>query len=84
MVLVLGTKLEVIVAKMAIELKNQTHVIKGAPMVQPNDNLFWFSQPKFVLTLLHFTLFTVIYPSSYLNQKMIINLLTLGKIAKMN
>ncbi|KAK7826377.1 mlo-like protein 3, partial [Quercus suber] len=31
-VLALGTKLEVIVAKMAIELKNQTHVIKGAPM----------------------------------------------------
>ncbi|XP_050287388.1 MLO-like protein 3 isoform X2 [Quercus robur] len=64
-VLTLGTKLEVIVAKMAIELKNQTHVIKGAPMVQPNDNLFWFNHPKFVLTLLHFTLFMNAFEISF-------------------
>ncbi|KAI4383813.1 hypothetical protein MLD38_009611 [Melastoma candidum] len=56
-VLVLGTKLEVIVARMALQLKSQNTVIKGTPLVQPNDNLFWFSHPKYVLTLLHFTLF---------------------------
>ncbi|XP_042506241.1 MLO-like protein 3 [Macadamia integrifolia] len=56
-VLTLGTKLEVIVAKMALQLKDQNTVITGAPLVQPNDKLFWFSQPRFVLTLLHFTLF---------------------------
>ncbi|KAA8544018.1 hypothetical protein F0562_021805 [Nyssa sinensis] len=56
-VLVLGTKLEVIVAEMALKLKDQNSVIKGAPVVQPNDKLFWFSHPNFVLTLLHFTLF---------------------------
>uniref|UniRef100_A0A5B7AJ27 MLO-like protein n=1 Tax=Davidia involucrata TaxID=16924 RepID=A0A5B7AJ27_DAVIN len=56
-VLVLGTKLEVIVAEMALQLKDQNNVIKGAPVVQPNDNLFWFSHPRFVLTLIHFTLF---------------------------
>ncbi|XP_043709469.1 MLO-like protein 3 [Telopea speciosissima] len=56
-VLTLGTKLEVIVARMALQLKDLNIVITGAPVVQPNDNLFWFSQPKFVLTLLHFTLF---------------------------
>ncbi|XP_057998777.1 MLO-like protein 3 isoform X2 [Hevea brasiliensis] len=56
-VLILGTKLEVVVAKMALQLKDQNSIIKGAPLVQPNDNLFWFRHPKFVLTLLHYTLF---------------------------
>ncbi|CBI16288.3 hypothetical protein VitviT2T_007988 [Vitis vinifera] len=56
-VLVLGTKLEVIVARMALKLKDKNSTIKGTPLVQPNDDLFWFSHPKFVLTLLHLTLF---------------------------
>lgn len=56
-VLVLGTKLEVIVARMALQIKDQNSIIKGTPLVQPNDDLFWFGQPKFVLTLLHLTLF---------------------------
>ncbi|KAK3206037.1 hypothetical protein Dsin_020083 [Dipteronia sinensis] len=56
-VLILGTKLQVIVARMALGLQNQNSVIKGAPTVQPNDNLFWFNHPKYVLTLLHYTLF---------------------------
>ncbi|KAK6942829.1 Mlo-related protein [Dillenia turbinata] len=57
-ILILGTKLEVIVTRMALhDLKSQNNVIKGAPLVQPNDNLFWFGKPRFVLTLLHYTLF---------------------------
>ncbi|KAF5935624.1 hypothetical protein HYC85_026753 [Camellia sinensis] len=56
-VLVLGTKLEVIVARMALQLNNQDNVIIGAPLVQPHDDLFWFGRPRFVLTLLHLTLF---------------------------
>lgn len=56
-VLVLGTKLQVIVARMALQLNNQNSVIIGAPVVQPHDDLFWFGRPMFVLTLLHFTLF---------------------------
>ncbi|KAL0409892.1 UNVERIFIED_CONTAM: MLO-like protein 3 [Sesamum latifolium] len=56
-VLVLGTKLEVIVARMAIQLKNQNNVVIGAPLVQLNDDLFWFRRPRFVLHLLHLTLF---------------------------
>ncbi|XP_035540912.1 MLO-like protein 3 isoform X2 [Juglans regia] len=58
LVLLLGTKLEVIVAGMALQLKDQNSVIKGTPVVQLNDSHFWFNRPKFVLTLLHFTLFT--------------------------
>ncbi|KAM7279809.1 hypothetical protein ACFE04_006943 [Oxalis oulophora] len=42
---------------MAYEIQDQSNVIKGAPLVQPNDKLFWFSSPEFVLTLLHYTLF---------------------------
>lgn len=57
-VLFIGTKLEVIVAKMAIQLKDQNSVVKGTPVVQPNDKLFWFRNPEFVLTLIHFILFT--------------------------
>lgn len=56
-VLVLGTKLKVIVARMALQLQEEHNVTKGSPLVQPNDNLFWFNRPKFVLTLLHYTLF---------------------------
>ncbi|KAH0664047.1 hypothetical protein KY284_028978, partial [Solanum tuberosum] len=56
-VLVIGTKLETIVAQMALQLENQESVIIGSPLVQPNDSLFWFNQPQFVLTLLHYTLF---------------------------
>ncbi|XP_062082031.1 MLO-like protein 3 [Humulus lupulus] len=56
-VLVLGTKLGVIVARMAHTLDEKDNVIMGSPLVQPNDSLFWFGHPKFVLTLLHLTLF---------------------------
>ncbi|XP_049409581.1 MLO-like protein 3 isoform X2 [Solanum stenotomum] len=55
--LVIGTKLETIVAQMALQLENQESVIIGSPLVLPNDSLFWFNQPQFVLTLLHYTLF---------------------------
>ncbi|KAI7997500.1 MLO-like protein 3 [Camellia lanceoleosa] len=60
-VLVLGTKLEVIVARMALQLNNQDNVIIGAPLVQPHDDLFWFGRPRFVLTLLHLTLFLLAF-----------------------
>ncbi|XP_042476983.1 MLO-like protein 3 isoform X2 [Macadamia integrifolia] len=56
-VLVLGTKLEVILARMALQLKDQTTVVQGAPLVQPDDNLFWFRSPRFVLSLIHFIMF---------------------------
>nr|DAD26130.1 TPA_asm: hypothetical protein HUJ06_027598 [Nelumbo nucifera] len=64
-VLVLGTKLEVIITRMALQLKDQNTVIKGALIVEPNDNLFWFKDPRFVLTLLHFTLFMNAFQLSF-------------------
>ncbi|KAL4605364.1 hypothetical protein ACB092_09G023500 [Castanea dentata] len=56
-VLVLGTKLELIVASMALQTKDQNNVIIGTPLVRPNDRYFWFGHPGFVLTLIHYTLF---------------------------
>ncbi|XP_031252282.1 MLO-like protein 3 [Pistacia vera] len=56
-VLLVGTKLETIVAKMALRINERTDVIKGTPLVEPSDKLFWFGRPRFVLILLHFTLF---------------------------
>ncbi|KAL1549452.1 hypothetical protein AAHA92_17556 [Salvia divinorum] len=56
-VLTLGTKLEVIVTKMAVQLRDKNNVIIGVPLVKPNDELFWFRRPGFVLSLLHLTLF---------------------------
>ncbi|KAM5559847.1 MLO-like protein 3 [Rosa sericea] len=56
-VLVLGTKLEYIVAKMALQIKEQNNVIIGTPLVRVDDDLFWFGKPRFVLVLLHYTLF---------------------------
>ncbi|KAL6574818.1 hypothetical protein OROMI_012103 [Orobanche minor] len=47
LVLTVGTKLEVIVAKMALQLKKQKNVIVGSPLVEPNDKNFWFGQPGF-------------------------------------
>lgn len=74
-VLVLGTKLEVIVAKMALKLYDQNGVVIGTPLVKPNDDLFWFGHPKFVLTLLHLTLFTVINYFSLISKQVTIVLL---------
>ncbi|CAN1249532.1 MLO-like protein 3 [Linum perenne] len=64
-VLVVGTKLEVVVANMGLKLNDRNTVIKGAPLVQPNDDYFWFNHPKFVLTLLHYTLFVLIIICCY-------------------
>ncbi|XP_048432902.1 MLO-like protein 3 [Pyrus x bretschneideri] len=56
-VLVLGAKLEYVVAKMALQIKEQNSVIVGTPLVRVNDDFFWFRKPRFVLLLLHYTLF---------------------------
>ncbi|WRX32576.1 Mlo-related protein - like 10 [Theobroma cacao] len=52
-------------AKMAHQVKDQNSVIQGAPLVQPNDNFFWLSQPKLFLTLLHYTLFMNAFEAAF-------------------
>eukprot|EP01018_Ginkgo_biloba_P015662 Gb_07014 [translate_table: standard] len=56
-ILVVGTKLQVIITDMGLEIHQRHAVVKGTPVVHPSDNLFWFSRPHWVLYLIHFTLF---------------------------
>lgn len=34
-------------------------VVKGVPVVEPGDNLFWFNRPQLILYLINFVLFQV-------------------------
>ncbi|CAM0870170.1 unnamed protein product [Alopecurus aequalis] len=55
--LCVGTKLEIIIMEMAQEIQDRATVIKGAPVVEPNNKFFWFNRPDWVLFLIHLTLF---------------------------
>ncbi|TKV98437.2 hypothetical protein SEVIR_9G559300v4 [Setaria viridis] len=55
--LLVGTKLEIVIMEMAKEIQDKATVIKGAPIVEPSDRFFWFNRPKWVLFLIHLTLF---------------------------
>lgn len=59
-ILLVGTKLQVIITKMAVKIQERGDVVKGTPVVQPGDDLFWFCRPRFLLFLIHFILFQVI------------------------
>ncbi|XP_059455810.1 MLO-like protein 6 isoform X2 [Corylus avellana] len=56
-ILLVGTKLQVIITKMGLRIQERGDVIKGTPVVQPGDDLFWFGRPRFLLFLIHFVLF---------------------------
>ena len=55
--LLVGTKLEIVIMEMAKEIQDKATVIKGAPMVEPSNRFFWFNRPEWVLFLIHLTLF---------------------------
>lgn len=56
-ILVIGTKLQVIITDLALEIQVKHAVVKGTPTVHPTNELFWLSRPQLVLFLIHFTLF---------------------------
>ncbi|KAG6665654.1 MLO-like protein 6 [Carya illinoinensis] len=56
-ILLVGTKLLVIITKMGLRIQDRGHVVRGAPVVQLGDDLFWFGRPRFILFLIHFVLF---------------------------
>ncbi|XP_058219242.1 MLO-like protein 6 isoform X2 [Rhododendron vialii] len=56
-ILLVGTKLQVIISKMAIRIQQKGEVVKGVPVVQPGDDLFWFNRPRLILYLINFVLF---------------------------
>lgn len=59
-ILLVGTKLQVIITKMGLRIQERGEVLKGVPVVQPGDDLFWFNRPRLILYLINFVLFQVI------------------------
>ncbi|XP_028064658.1 MLO-like protein 6 isoform X2 [Camellia sinensis] len=56
-ILLVGTKLQVIITKMGLRIEERGGVVKGTPVVEPGDELFWFNRPRLLLYLIHFVLF---------------------------
>ncbi|AAD25552.1 Highly Simlilar to Mlo proteins [Arabidopsis thaliana] len=57
-ILIVGTKLQVIITKLGLRIQEKGDVVKGTPLVQPGDHFFWFGRPRFILFLIHLVLFT--------------------------
>ncbi|KAH1082999.1 hypothetical protein J1N35_022760, partial [Gossypium stocksii] len=55
--LVVGTKLEHVITKLAHEVAEKHVAIEGELVVKPSDEHFWFGNPRNVLYLIHFILF---------------------------
>ncbi|KAG5118610.1 hypothetical protein JHK82_033030 [Glycine max] len=56
-ILLVGTKLQVIITEMGLKIQQRGEVLKGVPLVQPGDHLFWFNRPGLILYLINFVLF---------------------------
>lgn len=56
-ILLVGAKLQVVITKMGRRTHDMADVVKGTPMVQPGDDLFWFGRPWLILLLINFVLF---------------------------
>ncbi|OWM70176.1 hypothetical protein CDL15_Pgr026026 [Punica granatum] len=56
-ILVVGTKLQMIITKMGLKIQERGDVVKGSPVVQTGDDLFWFGRPQLILFLIQLTLF---------------------------
>ncbi|XVE59800.1 hypothetical protein DITRI_Ditri05aG0075900 [Diplodiscus trichospermus] len=56
-ILLAGTKLQVIITKMGLRIQERGEVVKGVPVVEPGDDLFWFNRPRLLLFLINFVLF---------------------------
>ncbi|KAL6498262.1 MLO-like protein 12 [Orobanche gracilis] len=56
-ILLVGTKLQMIITNMGLKIQERGGVIQGAPLVEPGDDLFWFNRPRLILSLIHLVLF---------------------------
>ncbi|XP_024970827.1 MLO-like protein 5 isoform X2 [Cynara cardunculus var. scolymus] len=55
--LAVGTKLQAIIAQMAMDIQERHAVIQGIPLVQVTDKHFWFKDPTIILYFIQLTLF---------------------------
>ncbi|XP_031104010.1 MLO protein homolog 1-like [Ipomoea triloba] len=60
-----GTKLELVIMEMAQQIQDKTNVVRGAPIVEPTNDFFWFSKPHLILFLIHFSLFENAFQMAY-------------------
>ncbi|GER26730.1 MLO-like protein [Striga asiatica] len=65
LVLAVGTKLQAILTRMALEITERHAVVQGIPLVQGSDKYFWFARPQLVLYLIHFALFQNAFQVTY-------------------
>ncbi|KAG8485015.1 hypothetical protein CXB51_021181 [Gossypium anomalum] len=56
LVLLVGAKLQHVIATLALETADLTGYVTGAKL-RPRDELFWFKKPEWLLSLIHFILF---------------------------
>ncbi|KAF2314321.1 hypothetical protein GH714_025376 [Hevea brasiliensis] len=56
LVLLVGTKLQHVIATLSLESAGITGYFAGTKL-KPRDDLFWFKKPELLLTLIHFILF---------------------------
>ncbi|XP_050215410.1 MLO-like protein 11 [Mercurialis annua] len=56
LVLLVGAKLQHVIATLALENAGVTGYFSGAKL-KPRDDLFWFKKPELLLSLIHFILF---------------------------
>lgn len=74
MILLVGTKLQVIITKMGLKIQERGEVVKGTPLVEPGDHLFWFNNPRLILHIIHFVLFQVrILPNFMVLEKIFLS-----------
>ncbi|TKY75354.1 MLO protein 5 [Spatholobus suberectus] len=64
-ILAVGTKLQAIITRMALDIKERHAVVQGIPLVQVSDKYFWFAWPQLVLYLIHFVLFQNAFELTY-------------------
>ncbi|XP_076907081.1 MLO-like protein 9 [Bidens hawaiensis] len=64
-ILAVGTQLQGILTKMALEITERHAVVQGIPLVQASDKHFWFSKPRLMLHLIHFALFQNAFQLTY-------------------
>ncbi|CAL5424240.1 unnamed protein product [Camellia sinensis] len=65
-ILMVGTKLQVIITKMGKRIEERGEIVRGVPVVEPGDHLFWFNSPRLVLFLINFVLFQNAFQLAFL------------------
>ncbi|KAL6838371.1 hypothetical protein ACP4OV_031875 [Aristida adscensionis] len=65
LLLLIGTKLEHIINKLAYRVAVKHAAMEGDMVVRPSDELFWLHSPRLMLILIHFILFQNAFEFAY-------------------